>query len=167
MVGSKNRNPFDINKLKFHYGPIDQKALTNMDPVDLMMRIEIVLKEMKLQLETVPNDPFKFKVLQLQEGKKRKDTSVALASLPQALFEKVKLVSQFGLSYNHGYNGKTSQTNAASIGGEPVKMYVMVHRIGNLEGLYTVDLKRKSGDIWTFRSMYTQIIERLGLKMSV
>lgn len=87
--------------------------------------------------------------------------------------EKIKYVGQFGIHYNRGYSGsplpasqqKQEQYRKKTDAG-PIKMYVVIHRIKNLDGLLTVDVKRRQGDIWEFKRMYEELIVRLKLSMS-
>ncbi|KAJ3326835.1 hypothetical protein HDU91_004535, partial [Kappamyces sp. JEL0680] len=74
-----------------------------------MANIERLLKDMGLQVMATPHDAFKLKVVQSKDDralkKEKKNLSTALAAFPVALLQKVKLMTQFGLSYNRGYNG--------------------------------------------------------------
>ncbi|KAJ3274638.1 hypothetical protein HDV01_002480 [Terramyces sp. JEL0728] len=90
-----------------------------------------------------------------------------LASFPFSLVQSIKNVGQFGLQYNRGYDGKPLPgASAAHVPSEKkLKFYVMVHKIRNLDGLLTVDLKRYRGDIWEFKKLYHEFITLLNLKV--
>ena len=86
------------------------------------------------------------------------------------IFERIRYVNQFGLQYNRGYTGTDLPIPPAFRKEghqlEPIKMYVMIHRIRNLQGLLTVDVKRTRGDIWEFKKVYEDLIQRLNLTMA-
>ena len=95
-------------------------------------------------------------------------------SMVSGFLERIKYVGQFGIHYNRGFTGSSptpasqqnSQQSRKKASLEPIKMYVMIHRIKNLDGLLTVDVKRRQGDIWEFKRMYEDLIVRLKLSMS-
>jgi hypothetical protein len=165
----------DFARLKFHHGPIDQKALSGSSPERLMQNIHIVMKEMRLQVIPTP-DPFKLKIvknpveeddiIELQSKKKTKrNLGYLITHFPLEIMNRIKYMSKFGLQYNRGFDGSKLQipTQPPAKLEEPIKMYIMVHKVRNLDGLLTVDLKRSRGDIWEFKRLYQEIIQRLNL----
>jgi hypothetical protein len=167
----------DLARIKYHHGPIDQKALSGATPKKLMQRIQIVLKEMKMQVMPTA-DPFKLKVImnptvedadtisvdpKVAKKPKRRLGSL-IANFPLELVNRIKYVGMFGFQYNYGFDGhRTQLPQQKTVLEEPIKMYIMIHKLRNLEGLLTVDLKRSRGDIWEFKRIYQEIIQRLKL----
>jgi hypothetical protein len=157
--------------LKYHSGPIDRRALTTNGPNQTLKRLIGKLQEMGFGLFFDPYDPFKIKAVQVKRAdgsavkKSGKKTSAVLG-----IFERIRYVGQFGLQYNRGYTGTnfppppSYQKQRQHL--EPIKMYVMVHQIKNLEGLLTVDVKRTRGDIWEFKRVYEELIQKLNLTMA-
>lgn len=157
------------NSLRLHSGPIDQRALSSLPPNRVLNRILGVLEEMKLDAFIDPTDPFKIKVLSKPNNNRSKKNGNIL-NFPAHLVQRLKYIGKFGLQYNRGFTGTpvsipqiepSQKTNLS-----PIKMNVMIHRIKNLDGLVTVDVKRKGGDIWEFKRMYEEIIQKLGLRFS-
>ncbi|KAJ3000638.1 hypothetical protein HDV02_004323 [Globomyces sp. JEL0801] len=90
-------------------------------------------------------------------------------SFPTNVFQKIKVLGQFGLQYNRGFDGNETPPVPTSKPVEPetLKFNIMVNRIKNLDGLLSVDLKRLRGDIWEFKRLYHEIILKLGLGVEV
>jgi len=176
----------DRARMKYHSGPIDKKALTSATPQKLLFRINSVLKAMKLEVIETP-DPFKLKVIKqweeddivsdvdsisitpkrdinsLDEKRRRSKIGSALAVFPVQVINRIKYMGIFGLQYNRGYDGHPTKVpiKQEQSTDEPIKMYVMIHRLHNLDGLLTVDLKRARGDIWEFKRLYQEFISKL------
>ncbi|KAJ3315246.1 hypothetical protein HDV04_003639 [Boothiomyces sp. JEL0838] len=195
----------ELEKMKYHSGPIDHRALSSLSASELLVKIVKVLNEMGFEV-LYTDDPYKLKAVRQDDEhvddnsnsesdfaesftvgrsiastapstrpihgnskvphKKSKIGNV-LASLPFSLVQSIKNVGQFGLQYNRGYDGKPlPESSASHVPSEKkLKFYVMVHKIKNLDGLLTVDLKRYRGDIWEFKKLYHEIITNLNLKV--
>lgn len=174
----------DRNSLKFHHGPIDQRALSNAPPQKLIEKIEVVLKEMKFEV-TKTTERFKVKIIWDPKGqsnskpvsgitnretstrfekKRRQKIGSALATFPLEVVNRIKYMGIFGMQYNLGFDGKQQQVpKKETVIDQPIKMYLTLHRIHNLEGLVVVNMKRSSGDIWEFKRKYQQVITKLNL----
>lgn len=159
--------------MKFHSGPIDQRALFAKSPLDLIARVHKVLSAMNLEVTPTP-DQFKIKVLKKMNGSTQgspnsnkksssKKTGWAISAFPTEIVQRIKYMGIFGLQYNRGYDGSKEPPKHQAVTDEPIKMYVMVHQIKNLDGLLVVDLKRVRGDIWEFKRLYHEFITRLEL----
>ena len=163
---------WDETVLKFHSGPIDQFALSNVNPILLMSHIEMSLVSMGLQVRRVSHDPFKLKViLKAQDVSMKKKASLisgfgrAISMFPRVVIRQLRSITTFGLN-NSGYDGLSKSTDYdydldQNEMGEDVMFNVMVHRIKNLQGLLVIDFKRIRGSIWNFKRLYTQIIPYL------
>jgi hypothetical protein len=149
-------------KIKSHHGLIDQRALTTMDPEDLMELIINTLKEFEMKF-TNSNEAFKLVV----ETPVKDSRSVE--SHKKGIFgniiQKFRYISLFGLKYNRGFDGQDF-TDSIDLKGidSYVKFNIMIHRINNLKGLYIIDLKRVKGDIWQFKKLYHAFILKLDLQ---
>jgi hypothetical protein len=158
------------NKLKAHTGPIDQRALTSTDPDDLKFLVIETIKE--LAMEYSPTyDPYKLvveKFPSVVENGVQSDLFYRKNNILNALIQKFRYISLFGLRYNRGFDGTTISKALAQEKrlefNSYVKFKVMVRRINNLDGLYIVDLKRIKGDIWEFKKLYHSFIQCLDLR---
>jgi hypothetical protein len=184
--------PLTNYRLKYHSGPIDAKALSSKTPEELVERILEVAKIMGLDLVRT-TDFYKLKVYKnypdfdtdtvsgaffsdsnvsgvartsigSYERKHRSRVGNAISRFPFEVIQRIKYIGIFGMDYNRGYDGKHEVLKPKHITKDsPIKMYVMVHKIKNLDGLVTVDLKRSSGDIWEFKRLYHEFITNLDL----
>ena len=165
-----------------HSGPIDQRALTPLEPSVLLERISNVLTNMGLPF-TFGEDPYKLVVIKnpyedeeydlmkrrtsIQSQSSRRSVRKPLGSSITSIFQKIRYISLFGFQYNRGYDGSTFIPPLINHNRPPantfVKFHVVIHRIRNLDGLYIVDLKRHKGDIWEFKRIYSEIITNLEL----
>ncbi|KAJ3323675.1 hypothetical protein HDV06_001405 [Boothiomyces sp. JEL0866] len=152
-----------IRSIKYHSGPIDQRALSTLPPSRLLTLVMQTLKQMNLDVAMTDN-PYKLSVLKhadVHEPKKKSGSPFTNMML------KLRYIRQFGLQYNRGFDGTSTLPPILNQNRKEVttdlKFYVMVHRIKNLEGLLIVDLKRTSGDIWEFKRLYHSIIAKLDL----
>ncbi|KAJ3000636.1 hypothetical protein HDV02_004321 [Globomyces sp. JEL0801] len=151
-----------LKALSYHSGPMDQRAITAMSIESLMECIVNVLGELGLQF-TSTNNPFKLNVVQQAE------TISKTPSRFTGFVNRLRYIGQFGLQYNRGFDG--SKTNLNQIPSQTSKSYitfkVSIHRIRNLKGLLIVDVKRTQGDIWQFKRLYNEIIEKLNLSTEI
>ncbi|KAJ3274636.1 hypothetical protein HDV01_002478 [Terramyces sp. JEL0728] len=147
--------------LKFHSGPIDQRTLSKMHPDEIKLKIIKVLKHMQLQYrETL--DPYKIKVKKSSDhprSEAKNKLANSLMSFPGIMVQNLIYMGKFGLQFNHAYDGKPipdKPTNTAAESG--LKFTVAIHRLKNLDGLFTVDMKRYDGDIWEFKRFYKDFV---------
>lgn len=169
----RKQNAQDYHLLKFHSGPIDRRALTTKSPTSLQRRLIEHLQALGFELFFDPYDQFKMKAVQVKgiDGEPLLGSGKQ-TSMVSGFLERIKYVGQFGIHYNRGFTGSSptptsqQQQSRKKASVEPIKMYVMIHRIKNLDGLLTVDVKRRQGDIWEFKRMYEELIVRLKLSMS-
>ncbi|KAJ3315249.1 hypothetical protein HDV04_003642 [Boothiomyces sp. JEL0838] len=152
-----------IRSIKYHSGPIDQRALTTLPPSKLLTLVVQVLQQMNLDVAMTDN-PYKLSVLKhadVHEPKKKSGSPFTNMML------KLRYIRQFGLQYNRGFDGTSTLPPILNQNRKEattdLKFFVMIHRIKNLEGLLIVDLKRASGDIWEFKRLYHSVIAKLDL----
>lgn len=159
--------------MKFHSGPIDNRALHDLSPPELLNRIQKVLMALDLEFVTT-SDRFKLSVMKARVmNGDDKQSNLTLRSSPKSkqnlgslssIVQKFHYIRVFGLQYNRGYDGtpfrhvmNTSRPDSDC----SVKFNVMIHRVKNLDGLYIIDLKRLHGDLWEFKRIYNAVIEAL------
>lgn len=70
-------------------------------------------------------------------------------SLEQAAFTAAQSPPLFGESHEDG--------------GHEVRLSIELTRLVKLQGLYSVDIRRMKGNIWSYKFLYDQILERLNL----
>lgn len=162
--------------IKFHSGPIDQRSLSSLPSAVLKSKIVAVLTSMGLDI-TQNSDIFKLDVVKhptstlssgvasIKNKKRRRKFGYAVTSFPLAMIEKIRYVGIFGLQYNRGFDGSAGihapPQHAAAAVEEDIAFTVSIRRIKNLDGLYTVNLRRVRGNIWEFKTLYGEIITLL------
>ena len=166
--------------LKYHSGPIDQRALSSKLPSQVLQDVIRVLNEMGLQVRKT-DEEYKIKVIRpaavspvnglmptpLKNRSGAAKFAHMLASLPVSFVKRIRYLAQFGTQYNSGFDGHTTpeafkKQPVIEIG--EVRFNVTLRRIKNLEGLVVVDFKRLRGDIWQFKALYHDIVPRLDLR---
>jgi protein-serine/threonine kinase len=177
----------ELQKLKLHTGPIDQRALSTKGPAELLDETVGVLQSMGLLIEKT-GSPYKLVVIRPETTKEvevystpvsdlTKKTSLLsigssktrkkanyLSSFPVSFVKQIKYFAQFGSGYNNGYDGstKTDPTEGKiMMEKKEIRMNLYINRIKNLDGLVIVDLKRLRGDIWQFKALYNELILKL------
>jgi serine/threonine protein kinase len=138
--------------LPYHTGPIDQRAISMSCPQILLQNIKNVLNAANLSFKHY--SPFSLEVEQNKSVQKPFYNSFT------QLLQKIQYIHQFGLQYNHGFDGKTfvmSKDYNTSIN---IKFNIIIKQIKNLD-LFIVDLKRVHGDIWEFKKLYQHVILEL------
>ncbi|KAI8909595.1 hypothetical protein EDD86DRAFT_141470 [Gorgonomyces haynaldii] len=184
----------ELLKLKFHSGPIDQRALSSREPQALLHDIVATLESMGLIVQTT-NDEYKLKVIrpagtreeeevQSSDASQRRSSrafshngerrsgyskfAYMLTSFPVSLVKRIKYLAQFGTQYNSGFDGHSSpetfKNRPQPMEFGEIRFHLMLHRIKNLEGLLIVDVKRLRGDIWQFKALYHEIVPKLSLR---
>ncbi|KAJ3260510.1 hypothetical protein HK103_000652 [Boothiomyces macroporosus] len=152
-----------VDNLKFHSGPIDQRTLSKMHPDDIKEKIVKVLTKMQLRFRETP-DVYKIKVKKTADHPKSETKGKlanSLMSFPGIMIQNLIYMGKFGLQFNHGYDGKPiPERNSDEPDGE-LKFTVAIHRLKNLDGLFTVDLKRYDGDIWEFKRLYRDFVSEI------
>ncbi|KAJ3323674.1 hypothetical protein HDV06_001404 [Boothiomyces sp. JEL0866] len=161
IVKEKNISKSVVENLKFHSGPIDQRTLSKMHPDDIKEKIIKVLAKMQLRFRETP-DIYKIKVKKPADHPKNESKGKlanSLMSFPAIMIQNLIYMGRFGLQFNHGYDGKPVPERAGNedLDGE-LKFTVAIHRLKNLDGLFTVDLKRYDGDIWEFKRLYRDFV---------
>jgi hypothetical protein len=167
-------SPSPITDLKFHNGPIDQRALSSKNPWILLSDLaqDLMKRGMKVGFT---NYSARIKVWRqgVSNRASQRDTpesfSGSLAAFPISLIKRFKYWATFGPSYNSGFDGSEGYKYASPSvrdSEEDVRFYIEIHRIKNLPGLYVVEFKRIKGNIWTFKKLYHELIVSLPIKIT-
>jgi hypothetical protein len=172
-----------LRSLKNHTGPIDPKAISSKPPNELLELIMKVGASMGLEVARTSN-PYKLKLYRIEDNtasrnnltskhsKQSQNSKVGrlgsrITNYPTEILQRIKYMGMFGLQYNRGYSGSleipSPSMDSAKDNLGPLKMVASIHKIKNLNGLVTVDLKRVRGDIWQFKSLYHEFIDNLKL----
>jgi Kinase associated domain 1 len=183
----------EYTKLKYHSGPIDQRALSSKSPEELIVHLEKVLTDMGLNVEKT-SDEYKLRATRPSDndsgmtnfkngsgsdvsglgapdslgGKDRRGTRLAhmLTTFPLTLMRRFKYIAQYGTQYNSGFDSMTDPSafmNAPAQRQKEIRFYISVQRIRNLDGLLIVHVNRLRGDIWQFKKLYHDIVPSLSL----
>ncbi len=151
-----------LPKLKYHKGPIDKRALTDKEPISLIVDIETWLKEMGYFVEE--EGCFKLKVSTGIEGNFKNI----------GFLKKLKMLISYGRDWDKGYNGRLEKHNKLEIHNKLEKLdrkqekgdvvfIVQVQKLKNLD-LYVVQFKRRRGDVWAFKSLYERVIGEMPIE---
>jgi hypothetical protein len=181
-------------RLRFHTGAIDQRALTNRAPIELMSDLIMMVRENGMYVRQSNSDSTSFKLKIVRpavksevkpevEGVKPVNSGSFirnLARLPRDFFSQMRYRTKYGTGYNKGFN----ETNLASASVEPkpiadlgeIKFYIVsrfsfntcqeIQKIKNLAGLYVIEFKRRQGDIWEFKRLYTDLLPKMKLEFA-
>lgn len=175
-----------LSRLKYHHGPIDQRALSSKDPWSLLTDIATALIKQGMQV-SFSDQPCRIKVVRqsnLTRGSagsiKSSHSTHSLAGLitsfPLSLMRRIKYMATFGTSYNSGFDGSSTSSSSSRSQGPPsaasptggnqeeIRLYIEIQRIKNLPGLYLVEFKRLKGNIWAFKKLYQELIVALPVK---
>ena len=166
-------SPSPITDLKFHNGPIDQRALSSKNPWTLLSDLAQDLMKRGMRVGFT-NHSARIKVWRpgnenaSSAHRDRQDSfSGSLAAFPISLMKRIKYWATFGPSYNSGFDGSEGYKYASpSIkdSEEDIRFHIEIHRIKNLPGLYVIEFKRIKGNIWTFKKLYHELIVSLPIK---
>jgi hypothetical protein len=171
-------------RLRFHTGAIDQRALTNRNPIELLSDLIMMLRENGFYVRQSNSDSssFKLKIVRPAKAVEKSDPNVIrnpeiekeprvpgnfmrnLASFPRGFVEKMKYRSKYGTGYNKGYNQSHPEEEGKGGGEGEIKFYVEVQKIKNLEGLFVVEFKRRAGDVWEFKKVYQSLLPKMRLE---
>ena len=167
-------SPSPITDLKFHNGPIDQRALSSKNPWTLLSDLaqDLIKRGMKVGFT---NYSARIKVWRpgveapsyASQRDKPELFSGSLAAFPISLIKRFKYWATFGPSYNSGFDGSEGYKYASpSVKDteQDVRFHIEIHRIKNLPGLYVVEFKRIKGNIWVFKKLYHELIVSLPIK---
>lgn len=161
---------FNDSKLRLHRGAVDQDALTSKAPNEVIMSIKESLKSMGIDLKH-QND---FKIKCIRPMRKRPTSQ---QTTPPTRTRKISTVP-FKLFFSSSTTTMPSKENALKKddtaahviygeqgidNGDEVQFSVELSKIENLPGLYVVDIKRVRGNIWAFKFLYHELIDRLDL----
>ena len=177
LINSVSKEDYEMygKMLKYHRGPIDQRALSSISPDLLIEQVNKILDALGLVYSISPSDPYKVEVKKIPIGnqldpKNSRSSLKSVTTRPfrgfSTLIQSFRYISMFGLQYNRGYDG-TKKLYSPALDPRYIKadtfvqFNVMVHKIDNLPGLFIVDLKRIRGEIWEFKRLYEKIIEGL------
>lgn len=171
---------FNDSKLRLHRGAVDQDALTSKAPNEVIMSIKESLRSMGIDLKH-QND---FKIKCVRPMRKRPNNNNSQQTLtatttatPPTRTRKISTVP-FKLFFSSSTTTTPGKENAhkkedagAPViygeqgidNGDEVQFSVELSKIENLPGLYVVDIKRVRGNIWAFKFLYHELIDRLDL----
>ena len=168
-------SPSPITELKFHNGPIDQRALSSKNPWILLSDLAQDLMKRGMRVGFT-NHSARIKVWRpgVSEGSSRtperqESFSGSFTAFPVSLMKRIKYWATFGPSYNSGFDGSEGYKYAkpsTKDNEEDVRFYIEIQRIKNLPGLYVVEFKRIKGNIWAFKKLYHELIVDLPIKTS-
>ena len=118
-----------ISRLKFHHGPIDQRALSAKDPWTLINDISRELTQKGMHVSYSSSQPCRIKVIRpsslpiqaapggSNERKALKPKGFGmgyLMSLPLNLIQRLKYMATFGPAYNSGFDGSETGSSISS-----------------------------------------------------
>ena len=166
-------SPSPITDLKFHNGPIDQRALSSKNPWILLSDLaqDLMKRGMKVGFT---NFSARIKVwrqgaetIAHKQRERQESFSGSFTAFPISLLKRIKYWATFGPSYNSGFDGSEGYKYASQSvrdSEEDIRFHIEIHRIKNLPGLYVVEFKRIKGNIWTFKKLYHELIVSLPIK---
>ncbi|KAI9593935.1 kinase-like domain-containing protein [Syncephalis fuscata] len=131
-------------KLRTHGGAIDEGALTSRPPKEVVTEIRAIILEMGLEI--LRESEFKFKCVRPSRHAPKRTTTTATSSATQT-------------TVVQPVYGEPSID-----AGDEVRFVVEICKIKNLTNLYIVDIRRMKGNIWSYKFIYHNLLERLDLK---
>lgn len=183
-------------RLRYHTGAIDQRALTNRPPVELLADIIIMIRENGMYVRQSNSDSTSFKLKVVRPARatptvKQESIGVTnrpqiadpphpptsnggfiknISSFPMSFIKQLRARAKYGSSWNKGFDGSSAVAPESSTKEiaelGEIKFYVEIQKIKNLKGLYVVEFKRRQGDIWEFKRLYQELLPLMKLDFS-
>ncbi|KAJ3081772.1 hypothetical protein HDU99_004708 [Rhizoclosmatium hyalinum] len=189
-------------KLRIHTGPVDTKALSTRDPLDLLLDMESLFEQKFgwiVQSNGQATGEYKLKVLKprgVKVGKVEAEASSSetpassdststavniqdsgaindpkmtqiVNSLPVSLVSRIKnFMYQLRPNASKGFDGIADVTKSdLGITGmeEEMTFTVEIQQIKDMRGTNVVEFRRLKGDVWGFKRLYIDVVERLPL----
>ncbi|KAI8605930.1 hypothetical protein EDD21DRAFT_289995, partial [Dissophora ornata] len=126
--------------LKVHSGAVELSSLSSRHPAEIMFDIKKAV--LRLGMEIKSDSDFKIKCVR----RKRK-------------------ISATGANGATAVNGGANATMGAGASvsdsidsGDEIRFSIELCRIKNLHGLYSVDIRRMKGNLWTYKFLYHAVL---------
>lgn len=162
------RDSDSVYKLRYHRGAVDQFALTSRDPSVVISEVKSEIISMGFTIEKSGN--FKLKILRpsrsnpgLANSSGRKFTLVGLRDLLQILPRNNLSASSRGSAQSHPTAPDSLYGEPSIDNGEEMSLSLELCKIRDFPNLYSLDIKRIRGNIWSYKFLYHFILERLQL----
>lgn len=183
MLGNQGK----AEAIGLHEGVVDQAALSTKPPADIMKQVMLVLTELGVDYKITGSYRLQCTVCRGpagQKGKRQNTQSVGsatqgdygsssnLSTSSRSIRDLVwrRPLKSPPLQSTKYFAGKASENyvsdfngNANIEGSEDFRFLVELTQIRNLKGLLSLDIKRLRGNVWLFKTLYDNIIERCDL----
>lgn len=188
-TATKLPKPFNEAMLRYHHGAVDQRALSSLQPQEMLVRVRAALASMGIDFGLSSEEEFKLECLRPKRGGRGGigawGTNLRTSVFPptQTDLERASRqpsrpggrvlapppIANAGLAASKGAGtGAGTPTGpvygqASVDNGQEVRFSVEITRLQNLPGLYSLDIRRMRGNVWAYKFCYTALLQRCDL----
>lgn len=147
---------FTDEVLSYHEGATDKSAVTVVLPPEMMARIRMALTNMGIEFRSV--GPGGFKLECLRPKRYSSPGRSAWTALRKTISRSDSTSSFKAIPTSSNSTTPNSQTQVDN--GQEVRFSVEITQLRDFPGLYSVDIRRMSGNVWAYKSCYTALLDR-------
>lgn len=156
---------FTDEVLAYHGGATDKGAVTVALPPEMMARIRMALTNMGVEFRSVGPGGFKLECIR---PKRYSSPGRSAWTALRNTISRPGLASPFkSVSTNPNSNSTAPNSGPTQIDFvQEVRFSVEITRMRDFPELYSVDIRRMSGNVWAYKSCYTALLGRCNPKVT-